>query len=94
VDGVKVYLASYVLILIVSILIISLDGFDTETNISAVLATLNNIGPGLGMVGPMGNYDNFSVLSKYILSFDMLAGRLELYPMLLLFAPDTWRKQG
>ena len=94
VDGVKVYLAAYVVIMVVSILLISLDGFDTETNISAVLATLNNIGPGLGMVGPMGNYDSFSVLSKYVLSFDMLAGRLELYPMLLLLAPDTWRKQG
>lgn len=94
VDGVKVYLAAYVMIMVVSLLLISLDGFDTETNISAVLATLNNIGPGLGMVGPMGNFDNFSVLSKYVLSFDMLAGRLELYPMLLLLAPDTWRKQG
>ncbi len=93
-DGVKVYLAAYMIILGVSLLLVSLDGFDTETNLTAVIATLNNIGPGLGMVGPTGNYSAFSVLSKLIFSFDMLAGRLELYPMLLLFAPGTWRRQG
>ena len=93
VSGVKVYLVSYVLVLIVSMIIISLDGFDFETNFTAVMATLNNIGPGLSVVGPAGNFDGFSIVSKYVLSFDMLAGRLELYPMLLLFAPGTWRKR-
>ena len=93
VSGVKVYLVSYVLVLIGSVIIISLDGFDFETNFTAVMATLNNIGPGLSVVGPTGNYDSFSVLSKYILSFDMLAGRLELYPLLIFFAPGTWRKR-
>lgn len=93
-DGVKVYLVAYMIILGVSLLLVSLDGFDTETNLTAVIATLNNIGPGLGIVGPTGNYGAFSALSKLIFSFDMLAGRLELYPMLLLFAPGTWRRQG
>lgn len=93
VSGVKIYLVSYVLILVVSVLIISLDGFDFATNFTSVMATLNNIGPGLSVVGPTGNYGGFSILSKYVLSFDMLAGRLELYPMLLLFAPGTWRKK-
>ncbi|MBQ9606357.1 MAG: TrkH family potassium uptake protein, partial [Lachnospiraceae bacterium] len=93
VSGVMVYLVSYVLVLMVSLLVISLDGFDFETNFTAVMATLNNIGPGLSHVGPAGNFKDFSILSKYILSFDMLAGRLELYPMLLLFSPGTWRKK-
>ncbi len=93
VTGVKVYLVSYVLILITSVILISLDGFDFETNFTAVMATLNNIGPGLSVVGPTGNYDSFSVFSKYVLSFDMLAGRLELYPLLILFAPGTWRRR-
>lgn len=93
VSGVKVYLVSYVLILMISVLIISLDGFDFTTNFTAVMATLNNIGPGLSVVGPTGNYSGFSVLSKYILAFDMLAGRLELYPLLLFLAPGTWRRK-
>ncbi|MCR5746810.1 MAG: TrkH family potassium uptake protein [Lachnospiraceae bacterium] len=94
VDGVKVYLGAYMIVLMVSVLLISINGFDTETNITSVLATLNNIGPGLSMVGPTGNYSEFSAFSKLVFSFDMLAGRLELYPMLLLFAPDTWRRRG
>ena len=93
VSGVMVYLVSYVLVLLVSLLVISIDGFDFTTNFTAVMATLNNIGPGLSIVGPAGNFDGFSTISKYVLSFDMLAGRLELYPMLLLFAPGTWRKK-
>ena len=91
VQGVKVYLVSYVIVLIVSVLLISLDNFDFETNFTAVMATLNNIGPGLSMVGPTGNYSAFSVFSKYILTFDMLAGRLELYPLLIFINPGTWR---
>ncbi len=77
--------------LIVSVLLISLDNFDFETNFTAVMATLNNIGPGLSVVGPTGNYSAFSVFSKYILTFDMLAGRLELYPLLIFINPGTWR---
>ena len=93
VSGVMIYLVAYVLVLIISVLIVSIDGFDFETNFTAVAATLNNIGPGLSVIGPTGNFSGFSILSKYILAFDMLAGRLELYPLLLLFSPSTWRKK-
>nr|MCR5100025.1 TrkH family potassium uptake protein [Butyrivibrio sp.] len=92
VKSVSAYLGIYVLIYVVSLLIISLDGFDYETNFTAVAATLNNVGPGLGMVGPMGNYSEFSVLSKIVLMFDMLAGRLELLPIMILLSPRTWKK--
>ena len=60
---------------------------------TAVVATLNNVGPGLNMVGPTGNFADFSVFSKYVLMFNMLAGRLEILPMLILFHPATWKKQ-
>ena len=85
------YLAGYVVILIVSVLLISLDNFDMTTNFTAVMATFNNVGPGLNRVGPTGNFGGFSVLSKLVLMFDMLVGRLELYPMLVIFAPGLWR---
>jgi len=88
----NVYLSIYVLIAIASFLVISFDGFDMETNISAVIACLNNIGPGFSMVGANGNYSAFSAVSKIVLSFDMLLGRLELLPILVLFVPRTWRK--
>ncbi len=88
----NVFLMSYAAIFAASILLISLDGFDFTTNITAVTATLNNIGPGLNMVGPNGNFAEFSVFSKYILMFDMLAGRLEIIPMMILFHPGTWRR--
>ena len=78
--------------MIVSVLIISLDGFDLVTNFTAVTSCMNNIGPGLSMVGPTGNYAAFSPLSKVVLMFDMLAGRLELFPMLLLINPYTWKE--
>ena len=90
-DNTNAYLAAYVIIIIVSFLIISLDGFSTGTNISAVLACFNNIGPGLEMVGPTCNYSAYSVLSKLILSLDMLAGRLEIFPMLVLLSRSTWK---
>lgn len=73
-------------------LLIAVDDFSLETNITAVLACLNNIGPGLDMVGPTGNFSQFSGLSKLVLSFDMLVGRLEIFPMLILFVPSAWRK--
>lgn len=86
------FFSAYVLIFVVSLMVITLDGFDFETNFSAVAATFNNIGPGLGAVGPTANFASYSILSKIVLSFDMLIGRLEIFPILLLFAPSTWRK--
>ena len=85
------FLSAYLVIFVVSLLI-TLDGFDLETNFSAVAATFNNIGPGLGGVGPTSNFAGYSVLSKLVLSLDMLIGRLEIFPILLLFAPNTWKK--
>ncbi len=86
-----VYLSIYCLIGIISLLIISLDNFSFTTNFTAVVATFNNIGPGLDVVGPTGNFAGYSWLSKIVLSFDMLAGRLEIYPVLLLFAPSLYK---
>ena len=88
----NVLLMTYIFVFIVSYLLISLNGFDTTTNFTAIAATLNNIGPGLNMVGPTGNFSEFSTFSKYVLMFDMLAGRLEIIPMVLLFYPSTWKK--
>ena len=85
------YLSAYIIILFVSFIIISLDGFSTGTNFSAVLACLNNIGPGLELVGPVCNYSSFSVLSKLVLTLDMLLGRLEIFPILVLFSFQTWK---
>lgn len=85
--SVKSFLALYVGVFVVSLLIISLDDFSYQVNFTAVAATINNIGPGLDMIGPVGNFAAFSNLSKIILIFDMLAGRLELLPMIILFSP-------
>lgn len=93
VRSVNAFFIAYTLIFWVSVLLVSLDNFDFNSTFTAVAATLNNIGPGLGVVGPMGNFSEFSPFSKIILMFDMLAGRLEIFPMLLLFSPATWRKQ-
>ena len=82
----------YLVILVMSVIVLSLDGFDFTTNFTASLATLNNIGPGLGHVGPSGNFADFSVLSKLMCTFNMLAGRLELFPLVLLMIPKTWKK--
>lgn len=89
----NVFLMAYVVVFVGSLLLLSLNGFDFTTNFTAIAATLNNIGPGLDMVGPTGNFSEFSVFSKFILMFDMLAGRLEIIPMLIIFHPATWRKQ-
>ncbi len=88
----NVYMAAYIFIFVASLFLISLDGFDMVTNFTSVAATLNNIGPGLNQVGPMMNFGGFSNFAKLVLIFDMLAGRLEIFPMLVLFMPDTWRK--
>ena len=91
--GVHNYFNIYMLLLAVSILLISLDGFDLVTTFTSVLTCINNVGPGLEVVGPMGNFAGFSAPAKLLLSFDMLAGRLELYPMLELFSPRLWQKR-
>jgi len=87
------YLAAYVIIIIVSFLLISIDGFSTGTNISAVLACFNNIGPGLEAVGPTCNFGAYSDFSKFVLILDMLAGRLEIFPILALFSRSSWFKR-
>lgn len=92
VRGVGAYLMTYAVLFCVSLLLITLDGKDLVTNFTAVTATFNNIGPGLMEVGPTGNFAGFSAFSKCVFIFDMLAGRLELYPILLLLTPSVWRK--
>ncbi len=92
VRGINVYLIAYILIFVVSMLLLSLDCGDLTTNFTSVVATLNNIGPGLGEIGPSGNFAGFSILSKLVYIFNMLAGRLELFPMLMLFSPRSWKK--
>ena len=89
----NVFFAVYFVILFTSVLLISTNNFDFATNFTAVAATLNNIGPGLELVGPASNYSCFSTFSKYVLMFDMLAGRLELFPILLLFRPSVWKRK-
>ena len=84
------YFTLYVLVLIACAVIISVDNFDFTTNFTASLACISNIGPGLGLVGPYGSYSDFSIFSKFILSLEMIAGRLELFPILVLFNPKTW----
>ncbi len=91
-ESIRVYLAIYLAIYLVSLLLVSLNGFSFETNASAVMTTFNNVGPGFDMVGPLGNFSAFSPFSKLVFIFDMLAGRLELLPMLVLFSYHTWKK--
>lgn len=93
VKSVSVFLSTYMLVMAVSMLIISIDGFDFETTSTSVIACMGNIGPGMGAVGPYGNFSDFSMFSKLVLSFDMLAGRLELIPMLMLFSPYAWSRK-
>ncbi len=88
----NVFLVSYILIFIASVSILSIEGYPFETNFTAVLATFNNIGPGLDMVGPSANFSFYSPISKLVMSFDMLAGRLEIFPMLVLFSRHTWQR--
>lgn len=92
ISGVKTFFFIYMMITTISILLVSLNGYDLETSATAVIACINNIGPGFGMVGATGNYAAFSEFSKIVLSIDMLVGRLEVYPMLILFIPSIWRK--
>ena len=92
-DNTNAYLSAYVIIIFAIFTVISLDGFSVGTNFSAVLCTFNNIGPGLESVGPTCNFSQYSDLSKLVLSWAMLAGRLEIFPMLILFSRGTWRKR-
>ena len=93
IQGVHTFIAVYLMIFIISYLLLALEGFDLISTFTALSACINNIGPGLEMVGPTGNFGAFSAASKLLLSFDMLVGRLEIFPMLLLFAPSMWRRQ-
>lgn len=90
--SINVYFCTYLLIFCGSIFLLSLEGKDLVTNFTAVAATFNNIGPGLELVGPTRNFGGFSHFSKYVLIFDMLAGRLELFPLLILFHPAVWKQ--
>lgn len=92
-DNVNAYLAIYCVILVLSFAIISVDGFSIGTNFSAVASCFNNIGPGFELVGATQNFSIYSNLSKIILSLDMLLGRLEIFPLLLLLSPDTWSRR-
>lgn len=88
--SINVYLVTFLIVFITSIFLISLENYDLLTNFTAVAATINNIGPGLELVGPSANFSFFSDFSKWVLIFDMLAGRLELFPLLILFHPTIW----
>lgn len=92
VRSIQSYLTMYLMIYIASFLILSLDKYDFTTNFTAVMANINNTGPGFSAVGPACNYGGYSVISKLVLMFDMITGRLELLPMLILFSPKTWKK--
>ena len=87
------YFAIYISLLLIGTIIVSMDNFDFTTNFTAVLTCLNNVGPGLNIVGPAGNFASFSYLSKILLSFMMLVGRLEIYPVIILFSGITWKKR-
>lgn len=89
----NVYFMTYMVIFAVSVLLVSIENKDLVTNFTAVAATFNNVGPGLSMVEPMANFGHFTDFTKYILMFDMLAGRLEIFPMLLLFCPAVWKRR-
>ena len=91
--GTRTYCVVYVMLICLSTLLLSLDGFDMTTNLSAELACINNIGPGLALVGPMSNFSMYSPLSKVLLSVNMLLGRLEILPLIVLFSPSAWRRR-
>lgn len=93
VHNVYIYFIAYIAIFILSVLFISIDNFDFATSFSGVLTTINNVGPGIAAVGPVENFAAFSPLSKIVFCLDMLIGRLEIFPFLVLFSPDLWRKK-
>ena len=91
-SGVIMFFFTYIFIFVISVLVVSLDGKDLVSNFTAVTASISNIGPGLGIVGPMGNFSGYSVLSKLVFTFCMFVGRLEIFPILLLLTPTSWKK--
>ena len=91
--GVQVYLSVYLVVFTVSFLLLCLEDFDLVTTFTALTTCINNVGPGLEVVVPMGNFSTFSDWGKILLSFDMLLGRLEIFPLLLLFAPSIWKRR-
>lgn len=93
IHGVYIYFIAYVSIMVISVGLVSIQNLDFATTFSSVLSCINNVGPGLEGVGPTQSYDNFSVLSKLVLCFDMLAGRLELFPFLIVFSPTLWKNK-
>ena len=92
VRAVNVYFITFIILFTASVLLISFEGKDMTSDFTAVAATINNIGPGLELVGPTKNFNVYGTFSKYVLMFDMLAGRLELFPLLLLFYPPAWKE--
>ena len=94
VANVNAYLAAYVILIVISFLVVSLDkaNYSVTSNLSGVISCFNNIGPGLDQIGPMSNYSGYSMLSKIVLSIDMLFGRLEIFPILMLLLPSTYKK--
>ncbi|MCC2254090.1 TrkH family potassium uptake protein [Ruminococcus sp. CLA-AA-H200] len=91
--GINVYFAAYIFIMVLSVILVSIDNFDFATSFSGVLTTINNVGPGISKVGPVDNFYMFSPLSKIVFSFDMLVGRLEIIPFLLMLSLDLWRRR-
>ena len=89
----SVFMVVYLAVFLISFVLVSIEDKGLITSFTSVAATLNNTGPGLGDVGPVGNYAMFTPLSKFVLMFDMLAGRLELFPLILLFIPAAWKKR-
>lgn len=92
IDAANTFLVTYFIIICLSTLLVSVDGFDFESTLTAVLTCINNVGPGLGIVGPTGSFADFSGFSKLVLSITMLVGRLEIFPMIMLFSPSVWRR--
>jgi len=91
-SAVLTYFFTYIAIFVGALLIVALDGMDMVTTFTSVATTIGNVGPGFEMVGPMGSFADFSVLSKLVFSLCMLFGRLEIFPMLILFTPSFWKK--
>lgn len=91
-DAANTFLVTYFVAICLATLLISVDGFDFESTFTAVLTCINNVGPGLGMVGPTGSFAAFSGFSKVVLSLTMLLGRLEISPLIMLFSPSVWRR--
>ena len=92
--GVHIYISVYFIIFLISILLVSVDNLDFETTVSAVVTCLNTVAPGFSLVGPAGSFEAFSGFSKIVLSFDMLVGRLEIFPILMLFSPTIWKRKA